>query len=522
MAKKKVLHDHKQTGKKFIPPLKTHTNLEEIAYSKDVLPEIFWLSCFIKAHGEKPGSKLALAILQILHQACKLEPYRPFAFFSLLKDIPESDWSIIVSRLKLEGLYNLVQVAIISFCRVFNDHNPLIRLLDAPLDSPQDSDVTTVKLQIAEMIDRKSQLATVVQALVLGTEIQNGQLKFTQAVEPPELNSIFDPVESEANQRAAAHSRIHVNMLFQSNKSDLSQAVWPFYFWNRGLQLEPLEFNFQRQEPLPPNAHPLLRLGRDFEVQCLQHLERICKAIPINLLESEIFEVVSGLLTRQATLAMKVATNPGIWDWDSGPLFLRPMTDCHITLAWIMKSPLERARKYVDFGLGQEKLQIEYLERGLKEANPSLDPQQVADFIAARRSWLNSQHFVFLQTVDIGSWSGKSTRDMATEADCLNLYTYAYTPWTHASHNMWNHVGRFNVTFSGNPLHRFVRVPTYTQNDFIEMDLLFRVTDYLSETFRLLEDHFKLPPPPEALGEWLSARIEIFSKEMESVEASAR
>lgn len=65
----------------------------------------------------------------------------------------------------------------------------------------------------------------------------------------------------------------------------------------------------------------------------------------IELYDSETYEVIGGLLARQATLATQFAMAPQIWNGHIAPLILRSMTDAHITLAWILCEPKDRAKK---------------------------------------------------------------------------------------------------------------------------------------------------------------------------------
>ena len=46
------------------------------------------------------------------------------------------------------------------------------------------------------------------------------------------------------------------------------------------------------------------------------------------------------------------------------------MTDCYITAAWICKDRIDRAQKFILFGLGQEKLQIERRKAVLETVRP--------------------------------------------------------------------------------------------------------------------------------------------------------
>ena len=114
-----------------------------------------------------------------------------------------------------------------------------------------------------------------------------------------------------------------------------------------------------------------------------------------------VHEVVGGLLARQATLAAELASNPSIWNAHSAPLFLRSMVENCITIAWILKSPDERAKQFIAYGLGQENLLLEQAKASLREtgSDPDTDPN-----IGSWEQWLNGQRYTFLTEVNVGSW----------------------------------------------------------------------------------------------------------------------
>ena len=47
-------------------------------------------------------------------------------------------------------------------------------------------------------------------------------------------------------------------------------------------------------------------------------------------------------------------------------------------------------------------------------------------------------------TIDLGSATGKNTREMALEAGLQTLYEVAFQAFSSAVHHQWDHVGRFN------------------------------------------------------------------------------
>ena len=202
-------------------------------------------------------------------------------------------------------------------------------------------------------------------------------------------------------------------------------------------------------------------------------------------------DAIAGLVARQATLAVEMAKNPGIWNGNSAPLFLRAMTDTHITLAWILENPDERGREYIRYGLGQEKLQLEHLEKE-RDAIPEedVDPR-LEELIEYRRSWLNAQLAEWAIDINVGSWSGKSTRDMASEAKCESLYKFAYMPFSGAAHSMWQHVGLYNVEQCTRPLHKHHRLPLVLDLA-PDADFLYRSAKYVSRTYRAISEKLNI------------------------------
>jgi hypothetical protein len=83
------------------------------------------------------------------------------------------------------------------------------------------------------------------------------------------------------------------------------------------------------------------------------------------------------------------------------------------------------------------------------------------------------------------------SRTMAEEADCLDLYRYAYTPFSSCVHNMWDHVGRLNVAQSGNPLHKYMLIPFDPETQ-PEFDLFLNSAKYLQESFSVVDKTFQL------------------------------
>jgi len=221
------------------------------------------------------------------------------------------------------------------------------------------------------------------------------------------------------------------------------------------------------------------QLVETFSEQARLELKERWKKWVIDLSQSEVHEVVGALLARQVTLARQMAKCPPIWNGHIAPIILRAMADVYISLAWVLKDPLDRSRKFVLYGLGQAKLELEHrkVQIGERKSTP-----QEKEFIEASETWINSQRFTFLTEVNVGSWSGIPTRQMAEEADCVDFYNYVFNPFSACTHSMWHHIGRYNLILCENPLHQYHKVP---DDPTLPMDLyyLYLSAKYLQKTF---------------------------------------
>ena len=192
------------------------------------------------------------------------------------------------------------------------------------------------------------------------------------------------------------------------------------------------------------------------------------------------------------------------------------MTDCHITLAWLLKNPALHSKQFISYGLGQEKLNLEHYKEALNTESDETDRTRLREMLEARESWLNSQHFSFLQEVDVGNWSGKTTRDMAMESDNSSLYRFAYTPYSNCAHNIWNHIGVFNSRPSDNPLHRFIREPNILETAF-EPSVFMNSSKYLQKSYQEVVSHFSIKIKCELPYEWALDNINDLIEEIEKM-----
>ena len=253
----------------------------------------------------------------------------------------------------------------------------------------------------------------------------------------------------------------------------------------------------------------LKEMIKEFVKNLADHVHGRSEAWKHSQVSRQVQEVLAGTLARQATLAKELATNPSIWNAHIAPLLLRPMVESCINTAWILRSPEERSRMFVNYGLGQENLLLEQSKATLREMgeDPDVDPG-----IQEWEQWINGQRYTFLTEVNVGNWGGTSLRDMADEVGLIDLHRNDYALWSGAVHNMWHHITHFNIQHCMNSLHGHHRIPEIAPPGFDSVHLL-KAAEYMDLTVELLDEAFginvDITKATDIIDQWMSKLSEF-------------
>jgi hypothetical protein len=486
-TKKKILKGYKQIGKRFIPPMMTLGVFNEVSWINEILPELIWFGFLNEKFGVRKGIDLGCKISKEAAEIFDKKEPNNFSFLSSYKFLSEAQKNDVIESLAKNNILESLRYGLNTFYDLFPNF-PLKFLFSESPRKVTEYDISDFKEFIAPYFDRRNKPAMLIQANAEYILAICGRVFYSEQVGAPDLELIVKRFGSDEEKKASSHVRAYVNFYYGSQKELLTNQ-WSKYFWDRCFQMEPLILE------LPVlNEEELNELG-DFEQSLIKYMhlldcgyiERFNK-IPKDLSKSENFEIICALLTRQVSIGKRLARNPDILDYHVGTILLRALIDNHITIAWILKDYEDRIRKYILYGLGQEKLYLEHLENVKDEDDDNKDVSKIID---ANENWINGQRYSFLTEINVGSWSGLSTREMAEQADCSDLYKFAYTPFSASTHSMWNHVGKYNVTYSDNPLHKYCLIPHDYEME-PRVDILLNSAKYIHKSFSAFDEHFKI------------------------------
>lgn len=132
------------------------------------------------------------------------------------------------------------------------------------------------------------------------------------------------------------------------------------------------------------------RIIEDFIALIQGTIKQLWNTQNFNLSLKNEYQVLFGLLSRQVTLSIRFVNAYSFWNHDMAPIIMRCLADNLINLKWIVGDVSERSDRFVKFGLGQEKLNIEHRKVQLEKdgKDPQADP-----VIQAQERWLSTFRF---------------------------------------------------------------------------------------------------------------------------------
>lgn len=504
-----VLKDHVRKKRRLIPPVRAAMgdNFSPFSWSLQIVPELFWIALLINDLGPVRGVEVATQLGTAAAKASRKDPKPLFATLTSFTELSQDEQQELLDVIDEEALADLR--AVLGCLSVVWPESPLTF---TELQCADELQVVLDRLSptLEEMYNRHSRAATLAISTAIYLGFDQDKVKVAKEVfdnNATAFTDIEDYPETESSKKAGSFFREMAPMLLLQKAEKADLADWVDSFWDGLATIGGCIGEYQDIPELPDVAEGIEGFITAFKHFVHDDLRVRESAWQLDLGKPQERQVILALVARQATLAVEIVSNPGIWNSNTAPIMLRAMADVHITLVWLMQNPGERVPLYVQDGLGAIKLEIAHRKEELKKSGVSGADQQ-KPYVEQLESWLESQQLEFLTEVNLGSWSGKNTRVMAQEAGCIDFYNYVFQPFSAAVHSYWPHTGRLNVEYCQNPAHNFHTLPVIPS---FEPDTHWcrLAGKYLAKTLSSLDEFLGKPELPvkfynvihDALGE---------------------
>jgi hypothetical protein len=450
-------------GKELVPPfLAAVGSFEDVGWLRTLVPEFLWVALLHESLGLRAAADVGSKLVRTAHAAVPNSRVL-FVRVSDYANVDAQAWAEIERSLGPADLLSLRR-ALWPLAGLYPEC-PLGPICDDSWrrDHRCDPDIEVPYLRrvVGKLVPKTSQESLQVQATAAYFAVRSGKLFFMEGTQPGDLDAMLREPDAPESRRTASSLRAMLNV-FGSGAMIAPPVDWVGYFWQQGLRISLCELPSVEQgngsEGIDSDS--VVQSGRRFAASLAEELSRIWSQHVSAICVAGVgrAEVLGGLLARQAALACTLATEPGVWAVDIGYILLRCMAETHVAIAWLSRfGQAEHFDKFVEYGLGQDKLLLEHLRSVTPEHASSgwkAGLQQFEEMIARER-------YPHLLTVDLGQSLPKTVRDMAEECDCRHIFTLKYQPYSGNVHGTWNALRRYHLVPCANPLHGGHRVPQF-------------------------------------------------------------
>lgn len=237
---RRVLSDHKQVGKRFIPPMvEVMGGVEGLDWIEQMLPELLWLGLLNDTHSTR-GPSLSVSLMKAAKEATGESPKDWFATTSSYLRLSEQQQRAVVTSLTHSGDLEPIREALAQLVSLYPECP--FRFLFADLSTialeAYEPDIEVFKAILVSLMNRWEQPATLAQASAVYLGFVSGMLKVMEGMALANFPEILKFPTTEESKIVAGSVRAAVSMVFGIERGSKA-SPWSTYFWNRGFELQP-------------------------------------------------------------------------------------------------------------------------------------------------------------------------------------------------------------------------------------------------------------------------------------------
>ncbi|TPI10547.1 hypothetical protein [Mesorhizobium sp. B4-1-1] len=233
-----VLGDHKRIKSKLVTPFNDAFGpMHEVSWVNMMIPELLWIALVQKAWGPRRGVEIITAFTRDVRAS---DPTRSRTIWAAAGKFAGLPTGVLAGIVEGRPYRNDLCAPLAPLHAHYPEH-PMRELTSAVTELPCSEDLGALKELVAELFDRASTSATMVQATATWLAFDAERLKVSAGLALADFPRIEDYPDTDQSQRIAASIRATLNQMFGEVDLIASGTDWPIVFWNRGLELEPCE-----------------------------------------------------------------------------------------------------------------------------------------------------------------------------------------------------------------------------------------------------------------------------------------
>ncbi|MCC5675453.1 hypothetical protein JNE43_11675 [Kocuria rhizophila] len=479
------LADHVRKGRVYQSPLASTGVLQIEDWARDDLPDFLWPILLLELEGNEAARRFIAWQRDVQQDVVDLAEARFVAecldgrltSLERLTDRVPTAKQIIRSRALEHGLLpDRVTRALGSYF-----HRPAEWLISEEVQPPGRRDIDLLASAVLSVL-KDGHREALIKCMFIWSAVQAGTLSTSQ-----QTIDLLAPYPTELSTRDAADSAIramwgsHRSLLTHDDPNYFRTAIqWARMFWGtnsittgclRKRETEEPNVN-QHDAPAteeansdyypPPTAFPDgTKRYRGFVLDVLSSYAEALETAPSELHQPERQEVNAGLVFRAGRELAVALGYPDLWCEEHGSHITRTLAETRIILQWMTTQDLSIYERYKDYGAGKAKLYTRILDEIPEDARSSA----FLDGVRELRKLSHNDESIDYRVVDTrDSFSGKSLRSMAEEAELLDLYRHVYQMASGTTHGEWWSIENNAMERCLNVLHRGHLIPSLHLN----------------------------------------------------------
>ena len=496
------MHGHRRKGGRLIAPMNQIKVVQYLSWREEILPELMWIGMAIGAREQYYEEVLAeikdlTRWMEDRHEQGKAPC---IVLASEWDRVGADDKAAIQGEVK-KGRWKRLSGGATRMRKKFG---PGLTdcLAREGLATPSTEEVLKEWEEMAgtmlKGMRKQTRLSVFLRGMIVTWEIEADRAEFTwDGVEswPEEMAAALEDPTTPEGERGAATIRALAMASFGTLAQRTRNREWARQFWKTCRKQTPCIFRETNMEPAWNDEawqafNKVQKKAMALAHAATQYVEELMQ-MGNREEENDYRSVAEALVGRAGSLFASLALSPMSWTGTTAPMTLRAMVEAYIDLKYIAGEPETRAGKYVEHGLGLEKLAAHHSERTAKDERDAVLKRLLERRIEIADEIIGYRQADWATDVTTGDWAGNSVRARADAAGLMDLYNGAYQPWSAASHNAWSHLAHCNSEMCFNPLHLphgRGRIRLFYED--WNPDYMFRACKYLERVTDLFDQEF--------------------------------
>lgn len=239
----KVLQDHQRKGKLFIPPLLYKLgDIHTSSYLKQILPQLVWWDIISWKTSLKTTALIAKYFCDFFRALQEFSHW--WAFASNYYDLNDEKVDELKAHLHHNEVFEILKNSLHDFLLLY-PACPLNKIFCVKGTEFHDPNfLENFKIRISDLFDRRSINAIQMQAQAVYMGFLSGHLKVNSSTSLAEFPEISKYPTTPNSIKIASSICALLNGITGIQLSPYQQDQWATYFWNRGSEIDPIDFSY--------------------------------------------------------------------------------------------------------------------------------------------------------------------------------------------------------------------------------------------------------------------------------------